>query len=132
MLSFRCPPECPHWTKGEEFNVEGLGLCGHQCWHSYSRCPDHTGEVCGIWLATTNSTPPLFVLEIASSKLWGYEMGVLDCTLISGTIPLPSTLMPCELLASHARDPVQSSLYQMNITVVNQKVGVSSPPCCLC
>ena len=42
-------------------------VCGCQCWDSCGRGTDHTGKAFRIWLATINSTPPLFILEIASS-----------------------------------------------------------------
>ena len=67
MLSFRCLPEHPHWIKGEEFDVEGPGVCRHQHQHSCDGDTDHTSEACRIGLVVINSIPPLFILEIASS-----------------------------------------------------------------
>ena len=29
---------------GEKFDVGGLGVCGHQCWHSGGGSTDHTSE----------------------------------------------------------------------------------------
>ena len=46
----------------------GKGVCGCQCWHSGGGGTDHTDEVWKIWLTTISSIPPLFILEIASSK----------------------------------------------------------------
>ena len=43
-------------------------MCGHQCWHSGGRDTDHTDEVRKIQLIVISSIPPLFILEIASSK----------------------------------------------------------------
>ena len=67
MLSFRHFLEHPCWIKGEKFNVEGLGMSGSQHWCPDGGCTDHTGEASRIQLAMISLTPPLFVLEIASS-----------------------------------------------------------------
>ena len=82
-------PEHLCWIKGEKFDVEGPGVWGRQHQFSGGRGTDHTGEACMIQLAMINSTPPLFILEIASSWLRGHEMGVLACTLIFGWLPCP-------------------------------------------
>ena len=59
--------KCPCWIKGEKLNVEGLGVFGSQCWCSNSRGTDHTSVASRIQPATINSSPSLFILEIASS-----------------------------------------------------------------
>ena len=67
VLSFGHFPEDPCWIKGEKFNAEGLGMWGSHHWCSDIRGTDHTGEASKIQPAMINSTPPLFVLEMASS-----------------------------------------------------------------
>ena len=44
MHYFGCFLEPPCWIKGEEFDVEGLGVCGSHCQHSGGRGTDHTSE----------------------------------------------------------------------------------------
>ena len=72
VLFFGCPLEHLHWTKGEEFNVEGLGKCGCQCQQSYGRGTEHNGESCWIWLATTNWTnlSSFYRLQAQNSGAW--------------------------------------------------------------
>ena len=41
-------------------------MCGSQHWHSSSRGTDHIGEAQKILQTVISSTPPVFILEIAS------------------------------------------------------------------
>ena len=64
--------------QGWKFQGRGIrGVCQH--WHSGGGGPDHTGETWRIWPAMTTSTPPLFVLEIASSTLEAWNGSTNPC-----------------------------------------------------
>ena len=74
--------------KGWKVLCRGTGVCGCPHWCSRGRGTDHTGEAWKTQLTTTSSTPPLFILETASSQHRGYEMGALaHASIFGATIP---------------------------------------------
>ena len=70
--------------KGWKVWVRGLGVCRHQHQCSRGGGTDHTGETRKTQLMMTSSTPPLFILETASSQHGGCEMWALDHASICG------------------------------------------------